>query len=119
MSGSQTAGFAAFATLVAACAEPPARSIDSANAAISTLATVLVASIDGSEIVRISGPEALPGSDNWRALMNADVSPAIDEAFGELVTVTPASVPKINFPSIPDPSKAVTVTAVFTSKAKP
>jgi hypothetical protein len=59
-----------------------------------------------------------PNSDNWRALMNADVSPAIDEAFGELVTVTPATVPAINFPSVADPSKAVTVTAVFTSKAK-
>jgi hypothetical protein len=58
-----------------------------------------------------------PGSDNWRAGMQ-DVSAAIDEAMGEAVMVTPATVPAINFPGTPDPSKAVTVTAVFTSKAK-
>lgn len=58
-----------------------------------------------------------PGSDNWRAGMQ-DVAGAIDEAMGELVTVTPASAPKVNFPSVADPSKAVTVTAVFTSKAE-
>jgi hypothetical protein len=57
------------------------------------------------------------GTDNWRAGM-ADVSAAIDDTMGELVTVTPAEAPKPNFPSVVDPSKAVTVTAVFTSKAK-
>ena len=36
-----------------------------------------------------------------------DVSAAIDETMGELVTVTPAEVPKANFSSEPDPSKAV------------
>jgi hypothetical protein len=58
-----------------------------------------------------------PGSDNWRAGMQ-DVSAAIDETQGELVTVTPASVRFPNFPSVPDPSKAVTVVATFTNKAK-
>jgi hypothetical protein len=47
-----------------------------------------------------------------------DVSAAIDDTMGELVTVTPADAPKVNFPSVADPSKAVTVTAVFTSKSK-
>jgi hypothetical protein len=46
------------------------------------------------------------------------VSAAIDDTMGELVTVTPATVPAINFPSVPDPSKAVTVMAVFTSKSR-
>jgi hypothetical protein len=58
-----------------------------------------------------------PGSDNWRAGMQ-DVSAAIDETMGELVLVTPATVPAINFPSVADPSKAVKVIAVFTSRAK-
>jgi hypothetical protein len=55
--------------------------------------------------------------DNWRAGMQ-DASAAIDDTMGELVTVTPASVPQVNFPSVADSSKAVTVTAVFTSKAE-
>jgi hypothetical protein len=58
-----------------------------------------------------------PGSDNWRAGMQ-EVSAAIDETQGELVTITPASVPKVNFASVADPSKSVTVTAVFKNKAK-
>lgn len=58
-----------------------------------------------------------PESNNWRVAMQ-DASAAIDETMGELVTVTPASVERPNFPSVPDPSQAVTVTAVFTSKAK-
>lgn len=57
------------------------------------------------------------GRDTWRAGMQ-EVSAAIDESFGELVTVTPADVQRPNFPSEADPSKAVTVTAVFSSKAK-
>jgi hypothetical protein len=47
-----------------------------------------------------------------------DVSAAVDDTMGELVTVTPASVRFPNFPSVPDPSQAVTVTATFTNKAK-
>jgi hypothetical protein len=47
-----------------------------------------------------------------------DVSAAIDDTMGELVTVTPADVQKVNFPSVPDSSRSVTVVAVFTSKAK-
>jgi hypothetical protein len=47
-----------------------------------------------------------------------DVSAAIDDSMGELVTLTPAVAPAVNFPSVADPSKAVTVTAVFTSEAK-
>jgi hypothetical protein len=40
------------------------------------------------------------------------------ETMGELVTVTPASAPKVNFPSVADPSRSVTVVAVFKNKAK-
>ncbi|KRQ16851.1 hypothetical protein AOQ71_04280 [Bradyrhizobium manausense] len=48
-----------------------------------------------------------------------DVSAAIDESMGELVEVTPyVGTPLPNFPAVPDPSKAVTVTAVFTNRAK-
>jgi hypothetical protein len=47
-----------------------------------------------------------------------DVSAAIDETMGELVTVTPASAAKVNFPSVAEPSKAVTVVATFMNKAK-
>jgi hypothetical protein len=58
-----------------------------------------------------------PETDNWRAGMQ-EVSTAIDETMGELVPVTPAEVQKPNFPSVADPSRTVTVTAVFTSKAE-
>jgi hypothetical protein len=58
-----------------------------------------------------------PGSDNWRAGMQ-EVSAAIDETQGELVTVTPARAQAVNFPSLPDPSKSVTVVATFMNKAK-
>lgn len=54
---------------------------------------------------------------NWRAAMQ-DCSQAIDESMGELVTVTPANVQKPNFPSVPNSSLAVTVTAVFMRKSK-
>ena len=47
-----------------------------------------------------------------------DVSAAIDETMGELVTVTPAASPAPNFPAVSDPARAVTVTAVFTRKAE-
>jgi hypothetical protein len=47
-----------------------------------------------------------------------ECSRAIDDTMGELVTVTPASAPKVNFPSVEDPSKAVTVVATFMNKAK-
>lgn len=58
-----------------------------------------------------------PETGNWRADMQ-DVSAAIDDSFGELVVVTPATAPKPNFPTVPEPSRAVTVTAVFQNKAK-
>lgn len=58
-----------------------------------------------------------PETNNWRAEMQ-EVSAAIDDTMGELVTVTPASVPAPNFPSVPDLAKAVTVVAVFTSESK-
>lgn len=58
-----------------------------------------------------------PETNNWRAGMQ-DVSAAIDDAMGEQVTVTPAHSWKVNFPSVAELDKAVTVTAVFTSKAK-
>lgn len=58
-----------------------------------------------------------PGSDSWRAGMQ-EVSAAIDETQGELADITLARVPKVNFPSIPDPSKSVTVVATFMNKAK-
>jgi hypothetical protein len=58
-----------------------------------------------------------PNTDHWRAGMQ-DVPAAIGDRMGEMVTVTPDNVQVVNFPSVADPSKAVTVTAVFTSKAK-
>ncbi|MFS8081900.1 MAG: hypothetical protein ACMG51_00500 [Ginsengibacter sp.] len=54
---------------------------------------------------------------SWRSGMQ-DVSIAIDQSMGELVTVTPANVQRPNFPSVPDSSRAVAVTAVFMRKAK-
>jgi hypothetical protein len=57
------------------------------------------------------------GTDNYRAAMQ-ETAAAIDESMGELVTVTPATAPAPNYPSVADPSQAVTVTAVFTNKAK-
>jgi hypothetical protein len=57
-----------------------------------------------------------PGTHNWRAGMQ-DVSAAIDETMGELVTVTPVTR-QVNFPSVAEPSKAVTVTATFMNKAR-
>ncbi|MCK1611045.1 MULTISPECIES: hypothetical protein [unclassified Bradyrhizobium] len=54
----------------------------------------------------------------WREGMQ-DASSAIDETMGELVSVTPyVGTPRPNFPAVPDPARAVTVTAVFTNKAK-
>jgi hypothetical protein len=58
-----------------------------------------------------------PGADNWRAGMQ-EVSAAIDETQGELVTVTPASAPAVNFPSVADPSRSVTVVATFMNKSR-
>lgn len=59
-----------------------------------------------------------PDTNNWRAGMQ-DVSTAIDETMGEQVQVTPyVGTPVPNFPAMPDPSKAVMATAVFTNKAK-
>lgn len=59
-----------------------------------------------------------PETNNWRTGMQ-DVSAAIDENMGELVQVIPHNgTPVPNFPVVPDPSRAVTVTAVFTNKAK-
>ena len=59
-----------------------------------------------------------PLTANWRAGMQ-EFSAAVDDTKGELVTVTPADVQKINFPSVADPSRSVTVVAAFMSKAKP
>jgi hypothetical protein len=58
-----------------------------------------------------------PITSNWRAGMQ-DFSHAVDDTMGELVTVTPANVPRPNYPSVADPSKAVTVVAAFMNKAK-
>lgn len=58
-----------------------------------------------------------PEANEWRAGMR-DVSAAIDDTMGELVTVTPVTPGKPNFPGTAQPDKAVTVTAVFTSKAE-
>jgi hypothetical protein len=55
--------------------------------------------------------------DSWRTAMQ-DVTAAIDETMGELVLVTPATVTRPNFPSVPQPEKAVTVVAVYTAKSK-
>ena len=58
-----------------------------------------------------------PGTDNWRAGMQ-EVSAAIDETQGELVDITPATVQKVNFPSVADPTRSVTVVATFKNKSK-
>jgi hypothetical protein len=58
-----------------------------------------------------------PGTDNWRAGMQ-ECSHAIDDTMGELVTITPTTAHKANFPGVPDPSKAVDVVATFMNKAK-
>jgi hypothetical protein len=58
-----------------------------------------------------------PNSDNWRSAMQT-VSAAIDETMGELVTVTPATAPAPNFPSVADPARCVTVIASFKNKSK-
>ena len=54
---------------------------------------------------------------DWRTSMQ-DVSAAIDDEFGEPVTVTPTRLDKPNFPRVPQPDEAVTVVAVFSNKAK-
>jgi hypothetical protein len=55
---------------------------------------------------------------NWRTEMQM-VSGAIDETMGELVTIIPFILPKVNFPAVPDRlNPARTVTAVFKNKAK-
>lgn len=58
-----------------------------------------------------------PDAMNWRAAMQ-DVSAAIDDTMGELVTVTPTLPAAPNFAAAEDPSQAVTVVAVFTRKAE-
>jgi hypothetical protein len=58
-----------------------------------------------------------PGSDNWRAGMQ-EVSAAIDETQGELVTITPARATKPNFASVEDSSRSFTVVATFKNKSK-
>lgn len=58
-----------------------------------------------------------PDANKWRAGMQ-DVSAAIDDTMGEVVTVTPAQESKPNFPTVADPSRAVTAIAVFTNKAE-
>jgi hypothetical protein len=58
-----------------------------------------------------------PDTGNWRAGMQ-DFSRAVDDTMGELVMVTPAYVRKVNYPSIPNPAKAVTVIAAFMAKPK-
>jgi len=58
-----------------------------------------------------------PGTDNYRAAMQ-EVSAAIEDTQGEMVKVTPATSPKVNYPSVDDLSQAVNVVAVFTNRAK-
>jgi hypothetical protein len=58
-----------------------------------------------------------PLTGNWRAGMQ-EFSAAVDDTMGEMVTVTPATAPAPNFPSVADPSRSVTVVAAFMSKAK-
>lgn len=59
-----------------------------------------------------------PNTNNWRAGMQ-EVSAAIDESMGELVEVTPyIGTPRPNFPTVPDPARAIRATAVFINKAK-
>jgi hypothetical protein len=56
-----------------------------------------------------------PEANRWRQGMQ-DVSAAIDETMGEMVTVTPV-VTKPNHTPVPFPDAEVTVTAVFTSRS--
>ncbi|MET4603265.1 hypothetical protein ABIB90_002743 [Bradyrhizobium sp. JR4.1] len=56
-----------------------------------------------------------PGANVWRAGMQ-DVSAAIDDTMGEAVIVTPARSGGVNFPTIPEPERSISVTAVFTAK---
>lgn len=60
-----------------------------------------------------------PQSNDWRAGMQ-DVSAAIDESMGEVVTVTPidANASRPNFPAAMLPGQSVQAVAVFTSVAK-
>ncbi|MEK9282822.1 hypothetical protein MTR72_24860 [Bradyrhizobium sp. ISRA442] len=53
---------------------------------------------------------------NWRDLMQ-NTWAAIEATMGEGVTVTPVRSGGVNFPTIPEPEKTVTATAVFTRKA--
>ncbi|MDR6304674.1 hypothetical protein GGQ85_002386 [Nitrobacter vulgaris] len=55
---------------------------------------------------------------SYREVMQSEVSAAIDDVFGERVTVIPAKPPAVNFQAIADHSRAVTVTAVFTQRPK-
>jgi hypothetical protein len=47
-----------------------------------------------------------------------EVSAAIDETQGELVTITPTRAQAVNFASVADPSRSVTVVATFMNKSK-
>lgn len=58
-----------------------------------------------------------PEATNFRTVAQ-EMSAAIDETMGELVTVTPAAPPAPNFAPVADSSRAVTVTAVFMRKAE-
>jgi hypothetical protein len=58
-----------------------------------------------------------PGSGNWRSEMQ-NLGFAVNDVMGELVLVTPATTPKVNYPSIDDITKAVSVVATFTNKSK-
>ncbi|WP_338687770.1 hypothetical protein V5279_22590 [Bradyrhizobium sp. 26S5] len=54
---------------------------------------------------------------DWREAMQTEVSPAIDDAFGECVWVTPVEPGKPNFPAVPCPDRKVRVRAVYVAKA--
>lgn len=56
-----------------------------------------------------------PGANDWRAGMQ-DVSAAIDDTMGEAVIVTPVRSGGVNFPTIPEPERAISTTAVFMAK---
>lgn len=56
-----------------------------------------------------------PEANDWRAGMQ-EVSAAIDDTMGETVVVTPVRSGGVNFPTIPEPERSISTTAVFMAK---
>jgi hypothetical protein len=61
-----------------------------------------ILNVQGATVSRLGGLSA-------STLRLQEVSAAIDDAMGELVTATPAAVQKPNYPSVADPARSVSV----------